>query len=91
MTDYNKLAQRIVKQGIGKFGYFVPNGTGIEAPLTAEAFCNDGRVVLALLEKCWERGLFIATIVNAALHKEPEAGGLGPAFCEACCDALEGE
>ncbi len=62
MTDYNKLAQRAVAQGIGEctaaedfhgvsihgvFWY----GIGNESQLDAEEFCHDGRVVLAVLAK----------------------------------------
>lgn len=55
MTDYNALAQRIVAQGIGQFDphtrllpYLAPEAASWD---DAAGFCQDGRVVLALMEK----------------------------------------
>lgn len=54
MTDFNALAQRIVAQGVGDKNhadqYYAHFGINREW-LTAKQFCNDGRVVLALMEK----------------------------------------
>lgn len=59
--DYNALAQRIVALGVGKDlgdGWFqvewiigTPEQPPQKRPVRSIVFCNDGRVVLALMEK----------------------------------------
>jgi len=86
MTDYDELAQRVVALGVGQydqwnkiFPYLAPESTSWD---DARDFCNDGRVVLAMMEKAFPNGCIVA-----------RRGGisLAVAILTACCDALEGE
>lgn len=93
MTDLNALAQRVVAQGIPEV---CDEGmTSAEwIAYDAESFCNDGRVVLALMEKalqrCTETRMSFLDIMNSALDRWVE-GSFAIAICEACCEALEHE
>jgi len=93
MTDkLDALAQRIVAQGVGRHiegEYYLVD---FRPYVTAEQFCNDGRVVLALLEGC-RRKLSVegwCKLVKRFMHLT-HSTSLGPDFCEACCEALEHE
>lgn len=92
MTDHNKLAQRIVALGVGQYvnkkraGYWYPPGALDGNGESAERFCTDGRVVLALLQKLGEQssdamldgsGFMLRTLINPI------------AIVEACLEALE--
>ena len=58
MTDEQALADRIVALGVGRYtGTDGPQGKGLDIPGALferfpEEFIRDGRVVLALMEKC---------------------------------------
>ena len=104
-----ELADRVVALGYGRIMH---NGTRYQIPVlergslypvvTAEAFINDGRVMLALMEKCshidayWDDTGWSCDVVGSFAKR-----GLGshdglvgrtalcPAILEACCEALE--
>lgn len=105
MTDYDKLAQRIVALGVGYIetddvfpsDYYVNLWEYDQSinELSAESFCNDWRVVGALMEK-YKHGVIYCSI-NSGWFATPKKGGpwfrnssLPIAIAEACCDALEG-
>ena len=107
MSDHNKLAQRIVALGFGVAERDAVNGTtyyrhvgGIHF-MSAEAFCNDGRVVLALMEKCSRITIIknrtqdmITEVTARSWHgKEGTASNYDDtvAIEKACCEALEEE
>jgi len=105
--DYDKLAQRIVALGVGikwqAWGglemYYVDDKDG----LSPDEFCNDGRVVLALMEKamCEVDILTIgptAQVLDLPKRWAEIADGsfarndsLAVAINHVCCNALEGE
>lgn len=81
MSDNNKLARRIVAQGIGSRlldKFFIDAFSR-----TAEEFCKDGRVVLALMEKCLDE-IGVAYPAGVDIDKP-----LAIAIVEACLEALE--
>jgi len=97
-----ELADRVVALGIGRAYDDTPDNDLFffdgcmyddigESAVIAESFVNDGRVVLALMEKCLSnKTIHIAMQVAIAVNKaelKPEL--LAAAICEACCDALE--
>lgn len=106
MTDYNKLARRIVAQEIGNY-------TGTDglihfdgAVFAAEKFCQDGRVVLALMEKMigleWQGEIDSGygrgwEAYNVFTGKQPYKyhrafnESLALAIVEACLEALESD
>lgn len=111
MSDYNKLAQRILAQGIGWQGEYPKSCDGVgfyhigdeySEGMIAELFCQDGRVVLALMEKVWSKGIHLiiekaGIIVPLGITPNGETISTGAvvdeslavAICEACCEALE--
>lgn len=110
MTNYTELANRIVGHGVGwktlepnsvtkgRLYRFTDEWTGKNAWLTTSEFVRDGRVVLAMMEKC--RGLTIESIPDHPIWwvaarpkaaKELRANNeyLAIAILIACCDALD--
>lgn len=87
MTDCNALAQRIVALGLAEYDSYNTNYYRFGSTLfTAEALVNDGRVVLALMEKYLPSMIPITEAYNLW---DKGCISLAIAICEACCDALE--
>jgi len=104
-----ELADRVVALGVGKANQIYPDALGRfyqidpdadwQTSVNAESFVNDGRVVLALMEKC--QAIFIERLndtkwacrADKAYGERTrewfDRGSLAPAIIEACCDALE--
>ena len=86
MTDYDKLAQRAVAQGLGsqwpqktkaKTIWYSPQGNNSvskdadtppiwfqRSSMLAYEFCKDGRVVLAAMDACLDKGLSVDVTAN---------------------------
>ena len=104
--DAKALADRVVALGVGHkvsdihYALYNTNRIGIE--MLTDQFINDGRVMLALMEKCshidayWDDTGWSCDVVGSFAKR-----GLGshdglvgrtalcPAIIEACCEALE--
>lgn len=101
MTDMDNRAQRIVARigGAraslnGDLWFWSPGIVGYDERLTAEQFCRDGRVVLALMEKVESMAIaksgnswFCSPILDFTDSKGNES--LAIAIEDACLDALE--
>jgi len=83
------LADRIVKCGVGEKwddSYLIDN---LRPTKSADEFCEDGRVVLAMMEKMVARGLYV-DIFNCWKHyADPNKESLAIAILTACCEAVE--
>lgn len=105
MTDYDRLAQRIVAQGLG---FYEAGEYYIDSPpsyaFSSESFCHEGRVVLALMEKActkedvdgaWGRqdGKWWSCIEDYGQIyfpiDEKQRDSLAITIVEACLEALE--
>ena len=99
---YVKLAQRIVAQEVGgrnslDGSLWMPPDWTHGRPYTAEQFCQDGRVVLALMEKCKPMDMVIDTFLDRAkvvvvplpIFEGSVSESLAIAIVEACLEALE--
>lgn len=106
--NYDELAQRIVALGYGiktKMTAGHHSWWVYSYNQTAEQFCNDGRTVLAMMEKVhgidtirllendWGVSAFPISEPHEAarLPGDGEHKSLAVAILTACCDALEGE
>lgn len=94
-----ELADRIVALGVGSkhFGKYAHTRLSTIHDMTSpDQFVNDGRVMLALMEKVrqlqfWrETNNVCAGVTNYGYPGKAKINGnLCHAICEACCDALE--
>ena len=94
MTDYDELAQLVVALGYGiktKMTAGHHSWWVYSYNQTAEQFCNDGRTVLAMMEKL--TGLELIEVMKAAILESFQGTDsdfpLAVAILTACCDALE--
>lgn len=109
--DYQKLAQDIVACGVGRhvtegiwdYWCIEDHITDVNKARTAEEFCKDGRVCLAMIElRCSEEdvdfscgmqyGKWWAAIEDfGKIHFEGDSESLPVAINQACVAAIKGE
>ena len=98
MTDHEALAQRAVKAGVlqpdndGDETLYYPGCYDIRYKKQCEMAVTDGRVILAALRACRDRGL-LATVTALLMVLEDGWDQFADpvAILTACLDALEGE